>query len=150
LALTVADLHSGSAQQVTVRRDGQDKTLTVDIGTLPGDNNTQEASAAQSGPKLGLALAPLDQDTRQQMDLPANQRGVVIAQVQQGSPAEAAGLQAGDVIEAVGGHPVNSPQEAVTALRNGTEKPGDAVALRVLHDGHQAFLALSATAAANG
>jgi serine protease Do len=85
----------------------------------------------------------LDDQTRQEMDLPAGQKGVVIAKVKPSSPADTAGLQAGDVLEMVGNKAVNSPQQAVTALHESTDKSGDAVALRVLRDGHQAFIALS-------
>ncbi len=42
-----------------------------------------------------------------------------------------------------------SPQQAVTALRAGTQKSG-AVALRVMRDGHQAFVALSAAPSNKG
>jgi serine protease Do len=56
---------------------------------------------------------------------------VIIAEVKQDSPAQAAGLQPGDVLEMVGSHAITNPQQAVTALRSGTQKSG-AVALRVL------------------
>ena len=152
LARIVAALHSGSDQPLTVYRDGQDKALTVAIAAQPGDNGdgTTQASAEDHGPRLGLALAPLDDQARQQLNLSDNQKGVVIAQVKQDSPADAAGLQAGDVLEAVGDQAVTSPQQAVQALRQGTRKAGAAVALRVLRDGHQAFVALTASKANQG
>ncbi len=145
LARTVAGLKSGTDQPVTVDRDGQDKSLTVAVAAQPGEDKGAQAGAADRGPKLGLALAPLDEQAREQLDLPASQKGVVIAEVKGGSPAEAAGLQAGDVLVSVANHLVSSPQDAVSALHEGTQKPGSAVALRVLRDGHPAFVALSAT-----
>jgi serine protease Do len=60
LAQMVAVLHAGSDQQMTVRRDGQDKTLTVAIALQPGRDATMQSAAAEQGPKLGLALAPLN------------------------------------------------------------------------------------------
>ncbi len=107
------------------------------------------AAADTQGPKLGLALAPLNDEARQEMSLPANQKGVVIADVAQDSPAQKAGLQPGDVLEMVGGQAVTNPQQAIAALRAGTQKSG-AVALRVLRDGHLAFVALSATLSSEG
>ena len=83
------------------------------------------------------------------MNLAPDQKGVVIAEVAPDSPAQMSGLQVGDVLEMVGGHPVTSPQQAVAALRAGTLRSG-AVALRVMRDGHQAFVALSATPASEG
>jgi serine protease Do len=150
LAQIVAALHAGSDQSVTVQRDGQTKELDVAIAAQPDSNGGTQAAEADHGPKLGLALAPLDDQARQQLNLPASQKGVVIADVKQGSPADSAGLQTGDVLETVGDQAVTSPQQAVRALRDGTRKSGAAVALRVLRDGHQAFVALSATPADQG
>jgi serine protease Do len=144
LARIVAAIQSGTDQPVIVHRDGVDKTIMIKIAALGGQDGTPQAlAAAEQGPKLGLSLAPLDDQTRQEMDLPAGQKGVVIAKVKPSSPADTAGLQAGDVLEMVGNKAVNSPQQAVTALHESTDKSGDAVALRVLRDGHQAFIALS-------
>ncbi len=143
LSQMVAALHSGSEQQMTVLRDGQDKTLTVAVVAQPDQDAAVQAAATEQGPKLGLALAPLNDEARQEMNLPPSLKGVVIAEVKQDSPAQMAGLQAGDILETVGNQAVTTPQQAVTALRAGTQKSG-AVALRVLRDGHQAFVALSA------
>ena len=134
---------------MTVRRDGQDKTLTVAIAVQPDEDAMVQPAAAEQGPKLGLALAPLNDEARQEMNLPANQKGVVVAEVQENSPAQAAGLRPGDVLEMVGDHAVANPEQAVKALRAGTQKSG-AVALRVVPDGHQAFVALSATPPSEG
>ncbi len=151
LARIVADIHSGTDQSVTVHRDGVDKTISVKIAALQDQDGARAAKAdAGHGAKLGLALAPLDDQTRQEMNLPAGQKGVVIANVRPESAADTAGLQAGDILESVGDQAVTTPEQAVTALRNGTEKAGSAVALRVLRDGHQAFVALSASQAKQG
>ena len=147
LARIIAAIHSGSSADVTVHRDGQDRTVSVRVAALRDQDGQQQANAeeADHGAKLGLALAPLDEQTRESLNLPASQKGVVIATVREGSPAQAAGLQAGDILETVGSQPVTNPQQAVTALRDGTRNRGAAVALRVLRDGHQAFVALGAT-----
>jgi len=96
LSQMVASLHSGSQQQVTVLRDGQDKTLTVAVAAQPDQDATVQAASTGQGPKLGRALAPLNDEARQEMNLPPSQKGVVIAKVKQDSPAQTAGLQAGD------------------------------------------------------
>ena len=149
LAQMVAALHSGSRQEMTVRRNDQDKILTVAVAAQPDQDATVQSAAAEQGPQLGLALAPLNDEARQEMNLSPDQKGVVVADVKQGSPAQMAGLQTGDVLEMVGSQAVTTPQQAVTALRSGTRKSG-AVALRVLRDGHEAFVALSATASSEG
>ena len=149
LAQMVAALHSGSDQQMTVRRDGEEKTLRIAIKAQPSEDAAVQSTAAEHGPKSGLALAPLNDEARQEMNLPPTQKGVVIAEVKADSPAQMAGLMPGDVLEMVGTQAVTNPQQAVTALRAGTQKSG-AVALRVLRDGHQAFIALGTTASTEG
>ena len=61
------------------------------------------------------------------------QRGALVAQVLPGTPAEAAGIQAGDVIVEMNGEPVIGASD----LRNkvGLLRVGDAVSLTVVRDG---------------
>ena len=77
------------------------------------------ATAASHHAQLGLALAPLSPDMRNQLDVPDGTKGAVVRGVQPGSPAEPAGLQPGDVIVGVGTHAVTSPAEA--ARRSATQ-----------------------------
>jgi serine protease Do len=140
LARIVAGLQPGADAQVVVQRDGQDRTLTAPVTALR-DKAAAAAMEAEHGPALGLALAPLDQRSREALNLPAGEQGVVVAGVKQDSPAEEAGLKAGDLLKAVGARAVETPQEAVAALKAaGTS--GGAVALRVVRDGQNAFVAL--------
>ena len=78
-----------------------------------------------------------------QLSLPDGTQGAVVTQVQPGSPADQAGIEAGDVIVGVGTHAVTDPRQAATAIRN-AERGGDgAVALRIIHDGQSAFVAVN-------
>lgn len=129
LARLVAAVHPGGATTLTVRRDGQDRTLSAQISALKEADATPSGTAEHRQP-LGLAFAPVD-----------NGQGAVIAAVRQDSPAEEAGLRPGDVLKAVGSHSVKTPEDAANALRVAA-KAGGAVALRVLRDGQSAFVAL--------
>jgi S1-C subfamily serine protease len=62
-------------------------------------------------------------------------RGVRISGVTGGSPAEAGGLRAGDVIVGVGAEDVADLQGLTNALR--AHKPGQTVGVRVLRDGKE-------------
>ena len=144
LARTVASLHPGADATLTVFRDGHDQTLSASIAALKDANGKPSPQAEEHGRALGLALAPLDDRARDALNLPAGEHGVVVAAVRPDSPAAEAGLKAGDLLETVAGKPVANPQDAVSALRDGT-KNGGAVALRVLRDGQNAFVALRAS-----
>ena len=90
--------------------------------------------------ELGLALAPLTPDMRDQLDVPDGTRGAVVREVQPGSPADQAGMQPGDVIVGVGTHPVTSPAEAAKEIRQAMNGPDHALALRVIRDGQAVFV----------
>ena len=62
-------------------------------------------------------------------------QGVVITHVVAGSPAEDAGLREGDVITAIDGEPLASPQQLSDAIAE--RQPGDRVTLGVLRPGDQ-------------
>jgi S1-C subfamily serine protease len=55
--------------------------------------------------------------------------GAMIAVVDPGSPAENAGLQAGDVITGVDGQPVAAPADVTQTIDS--RRPGDALAIQV-------------------
>lgn len=141
LALTVASVKPGEATKVDILRDGQAKTLTVAVGTIPDEKVASAEPAADKKARVGIALAPLSPDVRSQMDLPEKTKGAIVAEVQPGSPAEQAGIQQGDVIVGVGPKAVASPGEAVNAIRDAVGS-GHAVALRVLRDGRTSYVAI--------
>ncbi len=67
---------------------------------------------------------------------PSGQQGVQIGSVQSGSPADQAGLKAGDVITAVDGNTVASPQDL--RARIVAHQPGDQVTITYARSGTSA------------
>jgi len=145
LALNVSSIQPGAEAHFGVLHDGQIKDVTVKVGTLPNEqtaSNDNHGSEAHHG-QVGLALAPLSPDMREQLDVPDGTKGAVVQNVQPGSPAEAAGLQPGDVIVGVGNHAVTSPAEAAKAMRNALSGNEHALALRVIRDGQPMFVGVT-------
>jgi serine protease Do len=144
LALNVANILPGDEAHLSVLHDGQSKDVSVKVGTLP---NEQTASNDNQGndhhAQIGLALAPLSPDVRNQLDMPDNTKGALVQGVQPGSPAEAAGLQPGDVIVGVGTHAVSSPAEAASAMRTALNGSDHALALRVIRNGQAVFVGVT-------
>jgi serine protease Do len=142
LALDIAGVNPGEEARLDVLRDGQNKTFSVAVASLPSDEGTAGTGSAEQHQGVGLALAPISPEMRNQLDLPAHLKGAAVADVKPGSPADQAGIQQGDVIVGVGTEPVTSPEQAAHAIRQATQK-NRAVALRVFRNGHTLFVAIN-------
>lgn len=143
LAVQIAQIKPGNEAHLKVLHDGQTKNIDVKVEQMPSEqtaSSSQNMGTEQHG-RIGLALAPLSPDLRNQLDVPDGTKGAVVRAVQPGSPADTAGLQPGDVIVGVGNHPVNSPTEAVRAMRQ--ESNSKAVALRVIRNGQPIFVGVN-------
>ncbi|MGA8259479.1 MAG: DegQ family serine endoprotease [Arenicellales bacterium] len=116
----VANAGPGAQADVTVLRDGKRHDVHVTLasqGQTVAKANTGSATQS-SGPQLGVAAAPVNDQTRARYNVPDSVTGALIVEVQPGSPAARAGLRPGDVIRKVNGKPVESPQALATAVHN--------------------------------
>jgi len=68
-------------------------------------------------PWLGVGLFTVDESIARQFNLPVDE-GVVVTQIANGSPADMAGLEAGDVITLFNGEEVKDVDELVLAIHN--------------------------------
>lgn len=84
--------------------------------------------------RLGIAIQNLSSELAQAFDIPSN-KGVVIANVDDGSPASKAGIEIGDVLIEVNGREVAN----ATDLRNiiGMLRVGVDVDLKIIRDGNE-------------
>jgi serine protease Do len=114
----------GQQEPLRIVRDGKEVTLKVTGREQPSDFGAvarSKSSDRQSEPEatelegLGLEVADLDQDVAEQLGL-KNAKGVVITDVQPGSPAADAGLSSSMVITEVNRKPVHSAKEFRQAL----------------------------------
>jgi serine protease Do len=141
LAMAVAGTPAGKTVRVGIWRENHSRTVDVTIRT---QDETQVASAdtGASGAKVGMTLQPLTPDLRSQLDLPAGANGVLVGDVAEGSKADDSGVQAGDVIERVGGSAVTTPAQVAEAIRSAQQQKKQAVALLVRRNGANAYLGL--------
>jgi serine protease Do len=149
LAVAIANIKPGDTAKLGITRNGDQKTIDVTVGSMP---DTQVASATaepSSHERVGLGLAPLTPRLREQLSLDDTVKGAVVAQVKPGSPADNAGIHPGDVIIGVGAESVTTAGQAAQAIRKAEHK-GTALALRIMRDGHTAFVALDLSGTANG
>jgi serine protease Do len=122
LKLRVAESTPGSAAQLSVSRNGESKTFEVTLGSVP-DKKVAKADGNRGATRkealAGVGVADLDQNTRAELNIPANVHGAVITEVAPDSAAYEAGLRTGDVITELNRQPVRNAQDAIAD----TEKP---------------------------
>lgn len=140
LAISVLGIAPGETAHLEVMRSGEKKMIDVQVAEAPGDHDAAHGNGTAGGPRVGVTLNALTSDWRNRLSLPADTKGVVISKVDPGSPADTAGIKAGDVIVGVGAKPVAAPAEAIAAIRAAMRE--HAVALRILRDGRARFVAI--------
>jgi serine protease Do len=100
----------GSRVWLTVYRNGRDQEFEVSVGERP-ESTAQEEQVGKEIEQLGMELTDLDLALTKRLGLPPAAQGIVVIEVLPGSPAEAAGLQSGDVIQEVNRQPVTSAKD---------------------------------------
>jgi serine protease Do len=116
LQLTVAESSPGSTVPVEILRNGEKKTLQVAIKQLPGTEETaanNSENGGDTGTLNGVAVGDLDQQARQEYNIPKDIQGAVVTGIEPGSPSAEAGLKPGDVIQDINHHAVKNADDAV-------------------------------------
>ena len=132
LAAVVTRLRPGAEAKLLVWRDKKQREFTVRVGEI----EQQSAGAAPAGGSedatgLGLLVRPLSPEEKEQLDT----AGKLVIERASGAAA-AAGVQPGDIILGVNGHPVGSVKE----FRAHVKEAGNNVALLIQRGDDQLFI----------
>ncbi|MEP6925264.1 MAG: DegQ family serine endoprotease [Pyrinomonadaceae bacterium] len=133
----VAQSAPGSQINLTVLRDGKEQNLTATLTEFSlekvaannddddngEDNSGTSRNVPNKGGALGLSLQTLTLQIASQLGLKGVTQGLVVADVQDGSPADDAGIAQGDVIQQINRQTVNSLADVKTALAKSVGKP---------------------------
>jgi len=146
----VAAAPIGGKAEVTLWRDHGKQTVTVQVAKLAEDQVAANDNQPEAPPApavdlveaLGLTLASLTPDLRQQFGIPETVEGVLVTSVADDGPAARRGLQPGDVIEQVGSAPVATPQQVASLAKAARAENRDAVLLLVNRQGDEIFVAV--------
>jgi len=118
LQVAVSETAPGTAIDLGILRDGKPETIHITVGEFHNEK-TEEASNAGAGEqrgRLGLTVADLSPDVRQQLHVPEQVHGAAIEDVRPGSAADDAGLAPGEVILEVNRHRVESADSFVSQI----------------------------------
>lgn len=132
----------GSKASVTVVRDGERRTIEVEVGRLSDyredDDSGEEMSSEDSDTSLNVAVRELSNEERNEMDLGG--QGLLVERVGPGPVADA-GIRPGDILLRIGRQPLSEVQqleEAIKALPKG--KP---VAMQIRRGDRTLFVSLA-------
>lgn len=138
----VASTAAGTEVPVTVLRNGRQQTLPVTVGKMPSEQQVASATDSDAKGRLGLVLAPITPQVREQLDLDGNAQGVVVQEVKPGSEAARKGIRPGDVIVEVNRQPVARPADVAAAMDRARQDKRKAVVMLLKRDTGQRFVAL--------
>jgi len=139
--VAVSEMAPGTQINLGILRDGKPDTIHVTVGEFHNNSNSEEANnagAESQHARLGVSVSNLTQDLRQQYNIPDSVNGVVIQSVRPGSPADDAGLSAGDVVLGVDRHPVDNADAFVNQVH--AAPAGKDVLLLVWANGGSSYL----------
>ncbi|MEA2811992.1 MAG: serine protease Do, partial [Rhodospirillaceae bacterium] len=153
LTRMISAIKPGTSVKLGVWRDGKDMSMTAKVGDQKDEaavvktKADQPADAKKAEPmSYGVSLAPISAEARQELKLDDSIKGVVVAAVEPGSPADDQGLKAGDVLQQVGKDSVDSPKMAAEKLKE-AKKTGKPVLMKIYREGMTRFVAISPRAA---
>ena len=151
LVRTVGNADVGKTVRVIVFREGKTQTLKITLGRredaesneAPMDADTSEEGDVQEMEMLGLKLAPLTDDLREQLELGSDANGLVVTDVDEAAEAFEKGLRAGDVITEAGQQKIATAGELQAQVDAAKEAGRKSLLLLVRRAGEPRFVALT-------
>lgn len=141
LRMNVSLMTPGQTVHLKIYRNGETREVTTEVGQLPGqkvERASREGGSNESALE-GVSVQALDAQTARQAGLPANTKGVIVTEVDPASPAAAADLRPGDVIQEVNHQAVTNSEDLSSALHHGN---GGESLLLVNRNGNKLYLAV--------
>ncbi|GFO54174.1 peptidase [Geomonas sp. Red276] len=133
----VAETPVGKSVQVTVVRNGKEERHTVKVAELTEEKEKSQAPGRQAPEQsLGMELEELTPEIRSHLGI-SEKRGLVVTGVDDGSQAEEAGIQEGDVLVEANRRPVGTVAELNDALAKAKGRP----VLLLVKRGKESFFA---------
>ena len=130
----------GSKVPVSVIREGEERSVRVEIGALEA-NEIPRVVASASEPGTLEALGMVVRELQETDENPSELRGgVLVTKVDNESAADESGVRAGDILTRFGRTPISRLADMESAIER--IKPGDSVSLRLIRQGSPLFIGI--------
>jgi len=155
LPRAVAETEVGRAAEVIVIRNGEEITFDVVLGELE-EFEQQLASGAEGGQSgdeddkqkpvsnnvLGMIVRPATPEIAEQMGLDPNVQGLIVTDLEPGSPAMRAGILPGDLVLEVGKEAVTTVVDMAEEVEAARDRESRSIVVRVERNGDAQYLAV--------
>jgi serine protease Do len=139
----IAGFEAGTTVHLKIARGGQNLDIPVrlaeisDKAEITGEHGNIQGKG-EKGALSGVSVEGLNSNIREQLQLPEGTAGVIITDIDEDSPALAAGLHSGDVIVQVNHRDVKTVAEFNAAVKAGAAR--ESTLLLVKRGGGNAFV----------
>jgi S1-C subfamily serine protease len=113
--------------------------IPVDVAKQISDQLISKGSI--SHPFVGISMVDLTDEIDRQLGLKEGTKGVLVAKVVDGSPAQDAGLQQGDIVRTVDGQLVKTPHDVQDIVHR--HKTGDSITFVIGRNGESKTIKLT-------
>ncbi len=150
LTRRVATLAAGKTATLTAVREGASRTISVTIGQRKEDQvasagepqGTPSSAAGATGSAMGMGLATVTPELRNNYNLDGDVQGVAVTRVDPESDAADKGMQPGDIVLAVNNVSVHTPKDVEKSVAAAHSKGRKSVLLLVSSSGTSHFVAV--------
>ncbi|MBC6439207.1 MAG: DegQ family serine endoprotease [Rhodospirillales bacterium] len=151
LPRAVAETDVGREVEVIAIRNGEEMTFSVVLGELEAfeeqlvsglGSEEDDTRKPVSNEMLGMTIRPVTPEIAQQLGRSPNKPGLIVTEVQSGSPAARAGIQPGDMVLEVGKVQVETVQQVSDLIDAARERDSRSIVIRIDRDGNPQFLAI--------
>jgi serine protease Do len=134
----IADTPPGQKITLKLWRDKKEQAVAVKIGELPDENDPSQQTEARDS-ELGLRVQRITPEAARRLGL-SSAKGVLVMEVQPGSPADQVGIEPADVIREINQRPVSNVKDFERAARQG--RRGDRILLLIQRGDNAVFFAV--------
>ena len=134
----IADTPPGQKVTLRIVRDKKEQTVAIKVGELADESDPNQQLEARD-PELGLRVQRITPEAVRRLGL-SSSKGVLVIEVQPGSPADQVGIEPADVIREVNQRPVGNVRDFEQATRLG--RRGDRILLLVQRGDNAVFFAV--------
>jgi serine protease Do len=134
----IADKTPGQKAVLRLFRGKLERTVAIKIGELPDEGDLTQPSEVKD-PEIGLRVQRITPEASRRLGL-SSTKGVLVVEVQSGTPADQVGIEPADVIREVNQRPVNNVKDFERVVRQG--RRGDRLLFLVQRGDNAVFFAV--------